>query len=391
MEQSKIAEIVRNYRLTEGEYVMRPTMPALEDYTSYLRGIWDRRMLTNDAVLHQELELRLREYLGTEYLALLSNGTLALMIALRALNIDAGEVITTPFTFPATTHVLSWSGVTPVFCDVDPITFNIDATQIAGHISSRTKAILAVHVFGTPCDTAVIQAVADRYGLYVIYDAAHAFGVKYRGRSIVEYGDMAMLSFHATKVFSTIEGGALVCRTPAQNRRIKLLKDFGISAESEVIEPGINAKLDEFRAAFGLLNLPRIESEIASRKRISLIYRERLMGMPGLRFLPVLDEVEANFCYFPILVNNSEFGMTRDELNDLLRECNVMSRKYFCPLMSRVACYVALPSASPANLPRAEILSNQVLCLPIYGTLQVSTVHQVCDIIEAGYLCQRCR
>jgi dTDP-4-amino-4,6-dideoxygalactose transaminase len=380
---SHIDRIVREYRLSEPVYVTRPSMPDLGEYTDYLRGIWDRRWLTNDGVLHQELESRLCEYLGVEHLSLFCNGTIALLVALNALRINSGEVITTPFTFPATAHVLYWNGVRPVFCDIDEQTFNIDPQCMEHLIGPDTKAILAVHVYGTACNVDAIQALADRHGLRVIYDAAHCFGVRYRGRSILEHGDLSMLSFHATKLFTTIEGGALISRSAVQQDRINSLKNFGIAGEEEVIGPGINGKMDEFQAAFGLLHLRMVDDEIAHRRAIACIYRERLSQTPGLRLLQQLPDSTPNYGYFPVLVDESEFGMSRNELFRVLRGCNIISRKYFYPLVSHASCYAALPSADPGRLPVAERVASQVLCLPIYGTLESQAVQRICDAILA--------
>ena len=381
--KSQMDELVRAYRLPEPVYVARPTMPALDEYTAYLRGIWERRWLTNEGALHQELERRLCEYLGVEYLSLFCNGTIALLVALNALRINSGEVITTPFTFPATAHVLFWNGIRPVFCDIDEATFNLDPNRIEHLIGPDTKAILAVHVYGTPCAVDDIQTIADRHGLRVIYDAAHAFGVRYRGRSILEYGDLSMLSFHATKLFTTIEGGALISRSAAQRQRINFLKNFGIAGEEEVIGPGINGKMDEFQAAFGLLHLRMVGEEIALRKAIADIYRDRLARVAGLTLLRDSASTQPNYAYFPILVEPGEYGLSRDDLFQALRSCNIISRKYFYPLVSRASCYAALPSAEPASLPVAERAASRVLCLPIYGTLSGDTAHRVCDVIEA--------
>ena len=374
--------IVSEYRLSEPVYVMRPTLPALDQYMEHLRGIWERGWLTNDGVLHQELERRLGEYLGVEHLSLFCNGTIALLVALNALRINSGEVITTPFTFPATAHVLYWNGIRPVFCDIDETSFNLDPNRIEHLIGPDTKAILAVHVYGTPCDVEGIQAIADRHGLHVIYDAAHAFGVKHRGRPILEHGDLSMLSFHATKLFTTIEGGALISRTDAQRQRINFLKNFGIAGEEEVIGPGINGKMNEFQAAFGLLHLRMVDEEIARRKAVAAIYRTRLVKVPGLRLLAEPAGTEPNYGYFPVLVE-SPYGMSRDDLFGALRSCNIICRKYFYPLVSQASCYAALPSAEPARLPVAEEVARKVLCLPIYGTLETRTVHRICDVLEA--------
>jgi dTDP-4-amino-4,6-dideoxygalactose transaminase len=383
LQMSDIDEIVREYRVNEPVYVTRPTMPTLNDYTEYLRGIWERRWLTNEGVLHQELERRLCEYLAVEHLSLFCNGTIALLVALNTLRINSGEVITTPFTFPATAHVLYWNGIRPVFSDIDENTLNLDPNHLERLIGPDTKAILAVHVYGTPCDVDAIQAIAERHGLRVIYDAAHAFGVRHRGRSIMEYGDLSMLSFHATKLFTTIEGGALVSRSAAQQRRINFLKNFGIAGEEEIIGPGINGKMDEFQAAFGLLHLRMVNSEIGRRKEIAGIYRRRMANIQGLKLLRELEDTEPNYGYFPVLVESREFGMNRDELFLLLRRCNIISRKYFYPLVSHASCYAALPSADPSKLPTAERVASQVLCLPIYGTLESETVHRICDIVQA--------
>jgi len=379
---SQAGEIVREYRFADPVYVTRPTMPPLDAYTGYLRGIWERRWLTNDGALHQELERQLSAHLGVEHLSLFCNGTIALLVALRALQIEGGEVITTPFTFPATAHALHWNGLRPVFCDIDPATLNLDPHRIEPLIGPETRAILPVHVYGTPCDVDAIQAIADRHGLRVIYDAAHAFGVQYLGRSLLHYGDLAMLSFHATKLFSTIEGGALISRTSAQRSRINSLKNFGIAGEEEVIGPGINGKMDEFQAAFGLLQLRMVGDEIARRKAIAAIYRERLAHVPGLTLIADQPLTQPNYAYVPVLVDADGYGLDRNGLFQLLRSCNIISRKYFYPLVSRAPCYASLPSADPARLPVAERAASQVLCLPIYGTLPISAVHRICQVIE---------
>src|ERR1022692_1023493 len=339
-------QIVNEYRLSEPVYVTRPTMPALEEYTDYLRGIWERRWLTNDGVLHQELERRLCNYLGVEHLSLFCNGTIALLVALNALRINSGEVITTPFTFPATAHVLYWNGIRPVFCDIDEATFNLDPNSIERLIGPDTKAILAVHVYGTPCDVDAIQAIADRHGLRVIYDAAHGFGVKYRGRSILEYGDLSMLSFHATKLFTTIEGGALISRTAAQQHRINFLKNFGIAGEEEVIGPGINGKMDEFQAAFGLLHLRMVEEEMTRRQAVATIYRERLTRVPGLKLLRELaDTAPAGTGYFrcseAVISSHGSIFIRWSRVPLATPRCHPQTRPD-CPQPSgpRAGCYV---------------------------------------------------
>lgn len=366
---------------------MQPSMPPLEEYAKLLGKIWENRWLTNNGEFHQELERGLVDFLGVPHVNLFCNGTIALLVALQMLRIDSGEVLTTPFTFPATPHVLYWNRIHPVFCDIDPQTRNLDPAKAERLITSETKAILATHVYGTPCDVEGIQALADRHGLYVIYDAAHAFGVTYRDRSLASYGDASMLSFHATKLFSTIEGGALVVKTKAQHDRVNFLKNFGISDEETVIGPGINGKLNELQSAYGLLQLGMVGQEIASRSEIAAIYRRKLTGVPGISLLPVAEETEPNHAYFPIFIDASAYGWSRDELHAALKRCNIIARKYFYPLCSRYSCYSALPSARPDNLPIAERAAEQVLCLPIHGSLSPQTALSIVQIIrEIGAL-----
>ncbi|RJP71147.1 MAG: DegT/DnrJ/EryC1/StrS family aminotransferase [Candidatus Abyssobacteria bacterium SURF_17] len=357
-------------------------MPSFEEYCGRLKGIWERRWLTNEGELHRELERRLAEYLGVEHLSLFCNGTIALMVALQALRINGGEVITTPFTFPATPHVLYWNGIRPVFCDIDEKTFNLDPSRIEQHISADTKAILAVHVYGTPCDVEAIEEIAHRHGLHVIYDAAHAFGVRHKGESILQYGDLSMLSFHATKLFTTGEGGALVCQSEAQRKRINNLKNFGIADEETVIGPGINGKMNELQAAFGLLALETIEQEIENRRRLAGIYREGLRDIAGISFLEDIRDIRSNYAYFPIIIDEEQFGLSRDELHNVLKQFNIFTRKYFYPLCSHFPCYSALPSSAPSNLPVAERIARQILCLPIYGTLDEEVVQDICTVVR---------
>jgi dTDP-4-amino-4,6-dideoxygalactose transaminase len=365
----ELARLLRKYRLPEPVTVTRPTMPPLADYAGLLEGVWSRRWLTNDGDLHRELEARLAAYLGVEHISLFCNGALALLVALQALRINGGEVITTPFTFPATSHVLYWNRVRPVFCDIEEDTFNIDPRQIEKLIGPDTRAILGVHVYGNPCDVEAIQTIAQRHGLHVVYDAAHGFGVRLGERSLLEHGDMSMLSFHATKVFSTIEGGALVSRSDAERRRVNMLKNFGIADEETIIGPGLNGKMNEFQAAYGLLQLRTIDEEIARRRAIAVTYRTHLAGIPGIRFLQDRPGVRHNYGYFPILVDPELYRIDRDALYTLLKQFNVGVRKYFHPLVSHAPCYAALPSAAPSALPIAERVARRVLCLPIYGTL----------------------
>jgi dTDP-4-amino-4,6-dideoxygalactose transaminase len=369
-------------RFSRPVYVTRPTMPSLSSYSAYLEKIWESSWLTNDGQFHREFESRLKAYLGVEHVNLFVNGTVALLVALQALRINSGSVITTPFTFPATTHVLHWNRVTPVFCDIDPNTFNIDPARIEEHITPDTRAILAVHVYGTPCDVDAIQSIADRHGLRVIYDAAHAFGVKIDDRPILQYGDISALSFHATKLFTSIEGGALVSSSEQQRQRIQYLRNFGISDEETVIGPGINGKMNEFQASFGMLELELIDDEIQNRCKLTELYRKNLKSLRGLTLLEDIPGVEHNYNYFPVLVDPKAFGMDRNRLCDLLKKCNVIPRKYFFPLSSQYPCYSALPSARPESLPVATDVANRVLCLPLYGQLEKSTVERVCEIID---------
>lgn len=373
---------LKGYRFPEPIYVTRPTMPSLEDYLTHLKSIWESRWLTNEGDLLKTLERRLSEWLGVERLSLFCNGTIALLVALQALRINSGEVITTPFTFPATPHVLWWNRIQPVFCDIDEKTLNIDPKKIPSLISQETKAILPVHVYGLPCDVEAIRQIADAHGLALIYDAAHAFGVRMNGRSILEQGDLSMMSFHATKLFTTIEGGALVSSTEAQRQRINYLKNFGIVNEETVIGPGINGKMNEFQAAFGLLQLNLMTEEIAQRRTLALLYSEELKDIRGITLLDIPPDVEHNHAYFPILIDETQYGMNRDELHTVLRDFNVFTRKYFYPLCSHFPCYSSLPSAHPANLPVAERVAKQVLCLPIYGTLDRGIVKTICGIIR---------
>ena len=380
-----LREIVETFCLPEPIFVTRPKIPPLNSYVSCLENIWQTCWLTNNGPYHQEFEKKLKVYLGVENLNLFVNGTIALLVALQALRINSGEVITTPFTFPASTHVLHWNRIRPVFCDIEPKTLNLDPEKIERHINSDTKAILGVHVYGNPCDVEAIQTIADRHGLHVIYDAAHAFGVKIGNRSILEFGDISALSFHATKLFTSIEGGALIPKTKGQFDRIQSLKNFGIADEETVIGPGINGKMNEFQAAFGLLSLEQIDEEIESRRNISLMYRNELDGIPGISFLEDMPDIKHNYAYFPILVDVEQYGFARDELHLCLQKCNIITRKYFYPLSSDYPCYASLPSSHKDNLPIATQISKQVLCLPIYGELNVEIVEVLCDIIKKLY------
>lgn len=375
-------ELVRSCKFEEPVYITRPRMPGLGDYNRYLEQIWATHWLTNDGRFHNQFESRLREYLGVEHLTLFVNGTIALIVALHSLGINSGEVITTPFTFPATPHVLYWNHVKPVFCDIDEKTFNIDPSRIEQLICPETKAILAVHVYGNPCDVESIEAIAEKHGLYVIYDAAHAFGVRIDNKSVLDYGNISALSFHATKLFTSIEGGALVSDSQNQQKLIKFLRNFGIADEETIIGPGINGKMNEFQACFGLLQLDMVDEEIKDRHRLVTLYRERLSSVPGITFTDDIPRVQHNYSYFPILVDDEVYGVGRNELYTILKRCNIISRKYFYPLCSDYPCYSALPSSKPAGLPVAQRIAKQVLCLPLYGQLDSAVVETVCKIIE---------
>lgn len=377
-----LESLLKLYRQEEPIMVTRPSMPPLADYTRYLEGIWSRRWLTNDGELHRKLESELSRHLGVERLSLFCNGATALLVALQALEIDAGEVITTPFTFPATTHVLHWNRLRPVFCDIEPGTFNIDPGSVERAIGPATRAILAVHVYGNPCNLDALQDIANRRGLRLIYDAAHAFGVRVGDRSVLDFGDMSMLSFHATKVFSTVEGGAVISRSESDRQRVNSLKNFGIAGEESIIGPGINGKMNELQAAFGLLQLDTVDEDIERRKQIAAQYRESLRGLPGIRTLEDIPGVRHNYGYFPIIVDPLEYGLSRDALHLLLRNFNIFTRKYFFPLVSHAPCYADLPSAAPAALPIAERIAEQVLCLPIYGTLAPQTAGTIARLIR---------
>jgi len=361
--------------------VTQPCLPPLEEFMPYLQQIWDNKWLTNNGPLHQQLEKELAEYLGVNYISLFSNGTLALVSALQALNIE-GEVITTPFSFVATTHSLWWNKIKPVFVDIEPEYLNLDPAKIEAAITPRTTAIMPVHVYGNPCRMDEIQSIADKHGLKVIYDAAHAFGVKKDNISILNQGDLSVLSFHATKVYSTIEGGAIICHTQEMKHHIDNLKNFGFRDETVVEEPGINAKLNEVQAAYGLLQLKYIDGFMAKRKIITELYFNLLKNMKGIRLIPCMPDITHGYSYFPILIDETEYGISRDALYDKLKENNIFSRRYFYPLISNFEPYRELTSANPANLPVATKAALQVLCLPIYVELNEVDVLNICSIIK---------
>ena len=368
---------------SERIYVTRPVLPAIEKVTAKLQDIWDSKWLTNNGPQHSMLERELTQFLKVPYLSLFNNGTIALMVACQSLRLS-GEVITTPFTFAATPHVLTWNNITPIFCDIDAETMNIDAEKIESMITPHTTAILPVHVFGTPCDVEKIQAVADSYGLKVVYDAAHAFGVEIDGRGIGNFGNISMFSFHATKLFHTLEGGALVCDDKNLKPRIDLLKNFGIKNEDEVVMPGINGKLDELRAAVGRIMLNYVEGERLKRFSLHKIYNEELAGVEGLKLMPaVAENVKLNYQYYIIRIDEKIFGRTRDEVYDAFKNYNVYTRKYFHPLCSEYTCYRQLNSARSENLPVANVAARQVLSLPMYGELSENDVRKICAILKS--------
>lgn len=363
-------------------YVTQPYMPPLEEFIPYLEKIWESKILTNGGSMHQQLEQALCEYLGVEHLALFNNGTIALLTALQALRIN-GEVITTPYTFVATAHSLLWNGIKPVFVDIDPATLNIDATKIESAITPQTTAIMPVHCYGNPCDITAIQTLADNYNLKVIYDAAHAFGVNDASGSILRYGDLSVLSFHATKVFNTFEGGAIVCPDAKTKKRIDQLKNFGFVDEVTVVTHGINGKMSEFNAAFGLLQLQHIDHALAQRKEIDRIYREQLEGIKGIHVLEKSGQTKANYAYFPIFVE-TDYPLSRDVLYQKLKDNNIYGRRYFYPLISEFPMYRTLASSNSSNVQVATNMSGKVICLPMYPALTESDLKNVVSVIKGG-------
>ena len=360
--------------------VTTPLLPDLDDFNSLLKEIWSSKWITNNGQFHQKLEEALCDYLKVPFISLFTNGTLPLLTALQALRIS-GEVITTPYSFVATTHSIWWNGIKPVFVDIDPSNCGIDPDKIEAAITPRTTAIMPVHCYGKPCDNKRIQAIADKYGLKVIYDAAHAFGVEVDGESVLNWGDMSTLSFHATKVYTTIEGGAIVMHDEATKKRIDYLKNFGFASETEVVAPGINGKLDEVRAVYGLLNLKQVDKAINARHQVAILYREAFQNVKGIRFFNDMIGVKHNYSYFPIFINAEEYGMTRDELYFKLRDHNILGRRYFYPLISTFSTYSGLPSASPDNLPNATRIANEVICLPMHHELSTDDINRIIELI----------
>lgn len=373
--------------------VTSPLLPNLGELNEYLKKIWESKWITNNGQFHQQLEKALAEYLSVPYISLFTNGTLPLITALQALRIT-GEVITTPYSFVATTHALWWNGIKPVFVDIDPNTGDLDPNRVEAAITPRTTAILPVHVYGKPCDVDAIQDIADKYGLRVIYDAAHAFGVKVDSRqsktlskgegdyvSVLNAGDLSTLSFHATKVFNTVEGGAMVMHDAKMKQRIDYLKNFGFANETTVVGPGINSKMDEIRSAYGLLNLKQVDKAIEARHKVAVKYREALKDVEGITYFDDMPGVQHNYSYFPIFVDAEKYGMTRDELYFKMRERKVWGRRYFYPLISEFSTYRGLESAAPDNLPNAHRMADTVICLPMHHLLSDEDVQRVIECI----------
>ncbi len=360
--------------------VTSPLLPNLDEFHELLKQIWDSKWITNNGSFHKQLEKELAAYLKVPYVSLFTNGTLPLITALQALRIT-GEVITTPYSFVATTHSLWWNGIKPVFVDVDPKTGNLDPDKIEAAITPKTTAIMPVHVYGNPCDTKRIQKIADQYGLKVIYDSAHAFGVDVDGDSVLNAGDISTLSFHATKVYNTIEGGAMVMHDEKMKQRIDYLKNFGFANETTVVGPGINSKVDEMRAAYGILNLRQVDAAIEARHQVAIRYREALRDVEGVTFFDDIKGVRHNYSYFPVFIDAKKYGMTRDELYVKMKEANVLGRRYFYPLISEFSTYRGLESARPENLPNAHKMADTVICLPMHHALSDEDINRTLDLI----------
>jgi dTDP-4-amino-4,6-dideoxygalactose transaminase len=365
----------------ENIFVTRPIVPSITEFEPLLRDILESKWLTNDGPYAQKFEKELKKYLDVPYCSIYCNGTLALQLCVQGLRLS-GEVITTPFTFPATPHVIHWNNITPVFCDIDPETYNIDPKQIESLISPRTSGIMPVHTFGNPCDTEDIERIADYHGLKIIYDAAHAFGVKINDKPIGNCGDATVFSFHATKPFNTLEGGAVTCSDGNLHQRVRDLRNFGIRGEEEVISPGINAKMNELQAAFGIVNLKKIRKSIKIREKLLSFYRTNLKNIPGLKFQKLRGGTSYNFSYMTVEILSDEFGLTRDDVYICLRKEGIMVRKYFYPLCSNYPCYSSLPSSKKDMLPNANILSSRVLCLPLYDGMTEKDVVKIMDVLS---------
>ena len=362
--------------------VTSPLLPDLQEFNQYLQQIWDSKWITNNGSFHQQLEKALAEYLGVKYISVFTNGTLPLITALQALGLTKGEVITTPYSFVATSHSIWWNQLTPVFADIEEDTCGMDPAKIEAAITPNTVAIMPVHCYGKPCKTKKIDAIAKKHGLKVIYDAAHAFGVRVNGESILNAGDISTLSFHATKVYNTIEGGALVCHSAEMKHQIDNLKNFGFRGEVTVEAPGINGKMDEVRAAYGLLNLKQVDAAIDTRHRVANRYREAIDNIAGLTYLPEFPNTRYNYGYFPIFVDEEKYGMSRDALYEKLKANNIFGRRYFYPLISTLNPYKDYPSANPNNLPIATKMANEVLCLPMHHMLSENDIERIINTIR---------
>lgn len=362
-------------------FVTRPFLPPLDEFTKYLEKIWDSHILTNGGFFHQEFEQKLCEYLGVKYISLFSNGTLALVTALQALKIT-GEVITTPFSFVATTHALWWNNIKPVFVDIEPATFTLDPLKIEAAITPHTTAILPVHVYGNPCKVHQIEKIAETYGLKVIYDACHTFGVTIKGIPVLNFGDLSVMSFHATKVFNTFEGGAIVCHDESSKKRIDNLKNFGFVNETTVVTPGINAKMNEVQSAMGLLQLKYIDGLIEKRRQIAERYKSLLKDIEGISYLEDTEDIKHCYSYFPIFINKEKYGKTRDEAYEELKKENIYGRRYFYPLISQFPTYRGLESSAPGKMPVAEKVADEVICLPLQPHLNINDVKRICKILK---------
>lgn len=363
--------------------VTQPSLPPLDKFYDSLKDIWESKWLTNNGKYHQALEKEMAEYLGVPYVSLFNNGMIALQVALQALRIT-GDVITTPYSFVATAHALKWNGCSPIFADIDPRTCNLDPARIEALITPQTTAIVPVHVYGTPCDTDAIKKIADTYGLKVIYDAAHAFGVKQNGESVLTAGDISMVSFHATKAFNTIEGGLLVMNDSGLKKRVDHLKNFGFVDEETVVGIGTNGKMNELIAAYGLLQLEQVDSDIAKRKASTEVYRELLDGIDGISTLAIVDGVEYNYSYMPIFVDEIKFGKSRDELYDVLKNNDVFGRRYFYPLISEFSAYKGHVSSTNSNLVTAHDIADSVICLPLYSDIEQNVITNIVEIITSA-------
>ena len=361
-------------------YVTQPTLPPLDEFIPYLEKIWDSKILSNNGPMHQQLEKELAEYLGVKYVALFNNGTNALLTALQALDLS-GEVITTPYSFIATANSIVWNGLTPVFVDIDPETLNLDPAKIEAAITDKTTAIMPVHCYGNSCDVDAIKAIADKHGLKVLYDAAHAFAVKDANGSILNHGDLSVLSFHATKVFNTLEGGAIICHSEQMKARVDKLKNFGIVDEETITDAGTNGKMSEVNAAFGLLQLKNIDDVLQKREAVDQLYRKKLNGITGVKVVDKVNGLESNYSYFPILIEE-DYPLSRDELYAKLKTENIFARRYFYPLISDAEPFKKYPSSEINNLKVAKSIAKKVLCLPIYPQLDENTIDRICNILR---------